>query len=129
MARDGGYCNCCGKHYIESGVDYRTGKDKELLSQHELDSIMYSATQTMVKEFKDGYKKPLLIIELQDESSVPKVIYKGEEVKCKHNVSFEWDTSGAYDNGGLSYAIEHFDTHNRQLTVNRIERRVRDHAI
>src|SRR5690625_5712392 len=37
-------------------------------------------------------KRPLLSIELQDESSVPKVIYKGEEVKYKRNVFLDWDT-------------------------------------
>lgn len=51
--------------------------------------------------------KPLLVIELQDESSVPKVIYKGEEIKHKQNVFFDWDTGNSVT-GGLTYAIEHY---------------------
>lgn len=88
MAKDGGYCGCCGKHHI----------------------------------------RPLLTIELQDETSAPKVFYKGKEVKYKQNVFFDWDTSDAYGLGGLSYAIEHYEKGKEQVTCNRIERRVRDHA-
>lgn len=72
--------------------------------------------------------EPLLTIELQNESSVPKVIYKGVEIKFKANVSFDWETSDAYSRGGLSYAIEHFERQEGQVTSNRIERRINDHA-
>lgn len=37
-------------------------------------------------------KQALLAIELQDETSVPRVFYKGEEVTHKIHVSFDWDT-------------------------------------
>lgn len=69
----------------------------------------------------------LLVIELQDESSVPKVFYKGEEVKYKRNIYFDWNTDTDID-GGLTYAIEHVEIGNAQPTVNRIERRVKGHA-
>lgn len=72
--------------------------------------------------------KPLLVIELQDESSVPKVLYKGEEIKLKQNVFFDWDTSGACSPGGLTYAFEHGELGNKQLAISRIERRVGGHA-
>lgn len=36
---------------------------------------------------------PLLTIELQDESSVPKVIYKGEELSYKQHIHFDWKTA------------------------------------
>lgn len=67
--------------------------------------------------------EPLLTIELQDESSVPKVFYKGKEVTAKINVSFDWLTGGAGDPPGLSYAIENIEHDNLLLTTNRIERR------
>ena len=70
---------------------------------------------------------PLLTIELQDESSVPKVIYKGEEVKGKRNIFFDWDTD-TYNSGGLTYAIEHIDSKDEKPGITRIERRVKGHA-
>lgn len=76
-------------------------------------------------QYKNKNKQPLLTIELQDESSVPKVFYKGEEVKYKSNVFFDWDTSDERSPGGLTYAIEHYEANG---TANRIERRIKDHA-
>lgn len=73
-------------------------------------------------------KQPLLTIELQDEISVPKVLYKGEEITNKVNVLFDWDTSNGLSPSGLTYAIEHIETGSKQLTSNRIERRCGDHA-
>ncbi|PWA08647.1 hypothetical protein DCC39_14510 [Pueribacillus theae] len=83
------------------------------------------------KEVREKYlkPKPLLTIELQDENSVPKVFYKGEEVKSKKNILFDWETSTADDGGGLTYIIEHQETGNKQPTSNRIERRIREHAL
>lgn len=99
MSRDGGYCNCCGKHHIFTGIDYSTGKDVS----------------------------SLLVINLQDETSVPKVFYKGEEITNKVNVFFDWDTdTDVY--GGLSYAIEHLETGGKYPVNNRIERRTKGHA-
>jgi|SRR5690625_417624 len=74
------------------------------------------------------YNKPLLSIELQDETSVPKVFYKGEEVKLKTNVQFDWDTDTEYM-GGLTYAIEHYEHGMVPPVINRIERRVKGHAM
>lgn len=71
-------------------------------------------------------QQPLLTIELQDETSVPKVFYKGEEIKCKKHVYFDWDTNTDVL-GGLSYVIEHAENNNYPV-VNRIERRVKGHA-
>ncbi|WP_440894959.1 hypothetical protein ACS127_10320 [Amphibacillus sp. Q70] len=72
-------------------------------------------------------QQPLLTIELQDESSVPTVIYKGEEVKYKRNIRFDWETDTDQP-GGLSYTIEHVETGNEVPTINKIERRVKGHA-
>lgn len=67
---------------------------------------------------------PLLKIELQDESSVPKVFYKGEEIIHKANVHFDWDTKDAHSLGGLTYGFEYLRSDG---TVERIERRTKDH--
>ena len=101
---------------------------------HECDDCKV-CTEFSSKHYRDNYKcpckdkKPLLTIELQDETSVPKVFYKGEEITNKVNVSFDWDTSDARNPHGLTYAIEHIEIDNGQATVNRIERRCGDHAI
>ncbi|GIN74018.1 hypothetical protein J14TS2_44930 [Bacillus sp. J14TS2] len=74
-------------------------------------------------------KKKLLVIELQDENSVPKVFYKGEEIHLKTNITFDWETTTADPSkGGLTYAIEHYEHGKVPTVLNRIERRVNGHA-
>ena len=72
-------------------------------------------------------QKPLLTIELQDETSVPKVFYKGEEIELKQHIFFDWDTD-TDEFGGLTYAIEHIDKNKGCPVLNRIERRTKGHA-
>ena len=60
MARDGGYCNCCGKHRIRSNMN------------------------------ETSCNKPYLIIEFETHNSEPKVIYKGKEVKFKDSFKLEY---------------------------------------
>lgn len=67
-------------------------------------------------------RNPLLTIELENDTSVPKVFYKGEEITNKINVQFDWETDTDIP-GGVSYAIEHVE----DKGVNRIERKVRGH--
>jgi len=74
-------------------------------------------------------RKPLLTIELQDESSVPVVTYKGEKIMLKKNIQFDWETGTDTDMGGLEYVIEYHETGNEKPTVNRIERRVGENAL
>ncbi|GGN59393.1 hypothetical protein [Oceanobacillus indicireducens] len=74
-----------------------------------------------------GFTPKLLVIELQDETSVPKVFYKGKEIEYKKNVFFDWDTDTSIP-GGLTYAIEHIELGDKYPTVNKIERRVKGHA-
>ena len=75
-----------------------------------------------------GHKPvPLLTIELQDETSVPKVFYKGEEIELKQHIFFDWDTD-TDEFGGLTYAIEHIDKNKGCPVLNRIERRTKGHA-
>lgn len=53
--------------------------------------------------------KPLLIIELEDEHSTPKVLYKGEEIKAKVKINFDWRTKELRDLGGLEFNLEYGD--------------------
>lgn len=68
--------------------------------------------------------EPFFVIKLQDESSIPKVFYKGKEVIYKRNVYFNWDTKTDVSEGGLTYGIEHRE----EEGWTRTERRLRDHA-
>lgn len=72
-------------------------------------------------------KQQLLMIELEDETSAPKVFYKGEEITHKQNVFLEWDTDTDIM-GGLTYSIEHADLGKGYPVTNRIERKVKGHA-
>lgn len=78
-------------------------------------------------DLREGDKQSLLVIELEDESSVPKVFYKGEKIKLKTNIFFDWDTDTDLF-GGLTYAIEHYEEGNKFPTLKRIERKVKGHA-
>lgn len=81
-----------------------------------------------IEQMKGAIRKSnLLVIELKDETSAPKVFYKGEEIELKQNVFFDWDTDTDVM-GGLSYAIEHVVIGKGYPITNRIERRVKGHA-
>lgn len=71
--------------------------------------------------------KPLLTIELESETAVPKVFYKGEEITGKRHVFFDWETDTTIP-GGLTYAIEHIDAKQVRPGITKIERRVKGHA-
>lgn len=69
----------------------------------------------VLEELADAYgiqlePEPLIFIELNDEYSVPKVFYKGEEVEGKARIQFDWKTKrDCACTGGMSLNIEHFD--------------------
>ena len=72
-------------------------------------------------------KEKLLVIELENETTAPKVFYNGEEITHLVHVGIDWDTATAYS-GGLTYAIEHAVIGEGYPVSNRIERRVKSHA-
>ncbi|MGN7305357.1 oxidoreductase [Bacillus subtilis] len=49
----------------------------------------------------------LLTIELTDEQSIPRIIYKGEEITGRIAVDFEWRTKDADQCGSTYYRIKH----------------------
>ncbi|MBE7095424.1 hypothetical protein [Bacillus cereus] len=53
--------------------------------------------------------EPLLQIIQSDVDAVPVVLYKGEEIKGKVRVSFDWKTDGQYDKSGPYIHIEHVE--------------------
>lgn len=56
---------------------------------------------------------PLLQIELENETAVPKVFYEGKEITRKVRVSLDWDTRKLKpDSGGARYNIEYADVVN-----------------
>ncbi|SET85890.1 hypothetical protein SAMN05216389_1445 [Oceanobacillus limi] len=64
---------------------------------------------------------PLLTIELENESSVPKVFYKGEEIKWKDEIRFRWSTKRELPlSGGVDYLIQHFVKGNQNIQLNKI---------
>ncbi|XOT28935.1 oxidoreductase [Bacillus subtilis subsp. subtilis] len=49
----------------------------------------------------------LLTIELTDEQSIPRIVYKGEEITGRIAVDFEWRTKDADQCGSTYYRIKH----------------------
>ncbi|GIP63353.1 hypothetical protein J32TS6_19080 [Virgibacillus pantothenticus] len=88
-----------------------------------VDALSY-ACEHMVEQGDE----PLLVIELENETAVPKVIYKGKEIRLKRHIYFDWTTrTGEPTEGGLTYIVEHYEREEHPA-VNRIERRVEGHA-
>jgi len=75
-------------------------------------------------------KEPLLTIELQDETAVPKVFYEGKEITGKVRVSFDWLTNGMEPlSGGTKFNIEHCETGHKDLVKKGIGLRRGKYAI
>ncbi|MEK4148929.1 hypothetical protein NST02_17860 [Robertmurraya sp. FSL W8-0741] len=105
-------------------VNINTNIDKLL---EKLNDAIYQTAKELADEVEGKENKhPLLVIELENESSVPKIIFKGKEVEEKREILFHWETDTSIP-GGLTYAIEHAEKENCFAT-NRIERRVKGHA-
>ncbi|EOW9527892.1 hypothetical protein ACO11K_001538 [Bacillus cytotoxicus] len=62
--------------------------------------------QNKNRELTQSNEKPLLQIVLSDINAVPVVFYKGQEVKGKVRISFDWKTN---DQLGPYIHIEHVD--------------------
>lgn len=60
-----------------------------------------------IKEPRIGPVTKLLTIELTDEQSIPRVIYKGEEITGRIAIDFEWRTKDADQCGSTYYRIKH----------------------
>ncbi|WP_339161779.1 hypothetical protein [Siminovitchia sp. FSL W7-1587] len=70
-------------------------------------------------------KPPLLVIELENETAVPKVFYKGEEMTAKVHVGFDWETRSCEPlSGGMKLNIEHVDKKVKCPNVRQITHKV-----
>lgn len=49
----------------------------------------------------------LLTIELTDEQSIPRIVYKGEDITGRIAIDFEWRTRNAEQMGSTYFRIEH----------------------
>ena len=65
-------------------------------------------------------KTPLLIIELDTLEGVPKVIYKGEEIKAKASVEFGWKTRTDSFNGTCELSVYHYGTSSQPLVIKEV---------
>ncbi|MCK0471405.1 hypothetical protein [Halalkalibacter sp. APA_J-10(15)] len=107
--KDGMRCPACNGHFVFTG---------------KVETISFHGDGERL-----GHQTPLLVIELENETAVPKVIYKGKEITKKANLFFDWETkTGDHSDGGLTYAIEYLEDDKEYPVVNRIERRVDGHA-
>ena len=83
--------------------------------QMEIISILSMEHDVYERTKKDGSAnrtelKPLLSIELEDETAIPKVFYKGEEIESKTRIQFDWETRREHiGTGGVKFHIEHGD--------------------
>ncbi|PGH81124.1 hypothetical protein CN899_21190 [Bacillus thuringiensis] len=68
----------------------------------------------MYKQFNDN-EEPLLQIVLSDINAVPNVIYKGEEIKGKARVSFDWATDGHRRKPGTYIYIKHVEDSKKRI--------------
>lgn len=73
-------------------------------------------------------EQPYLQITLDELDSVPKVIYKGEEIKLKQEVIFHWETD-TDSPGGTTIEIEHAETGEEYPKSNRVVERIKNHII
>lgn len=62
-----------------------------------------------LKEVESLKKSKYLVIELDEMGSVPKILYKGEEVGPLVKVGFNWDTANAHYPSRQSIMIDHYN--------------------
>lgn len=51
----------------------------------------------------------LLVIELDSETSVPKVFYEGKEIAGKIRIHFNWETKTDEDPGCLNFNVDYYE--------------------
>ncbi len=100
-------CPCCNGLYVDI---WKIDKYKHLKNE----------------EIKGRCDKPYLQITLDELNSVPKVIYKGEEIKLKQEVIFHWETD-TDEFGGTTIEIEHAEASCKYQKSKRIEERIKSH--
>lgn len=78
-----------------------------------IDSLKYAMPDWIPPHVEK--EKTLLVIELENESSVPKVFYEGEEITGKVKVQFDWKTRECnLNSGGTKFNIDYFETGHKE---------------
>lgn len=72
------------------------------------------------KQSNEGVE-PLLQIVQSDVDAVPVVLYKGEEIKGKVRVSFDWETDGQHRKSGTYIHIEHVEDDDEHINTKIIQ--------
>ena len=68
----------------------------------------------------ENKKTPLLTIELDTLKSVPKVIYKGEEIEGKASVEFGWKTRTDSYNGKCELLVHHYGISSQPMVIKEV---------
>lgn len=61
--------------------------------------------------------RSLLVIELEHEDAVPKIIYQGKEIKGIANIHFKWTTKTARKLGYMNFEVNYFNDSNELKTL------------
>ncbi|MCP9280642.1 hypothetical protein [Bacillus wiedmannii] len=72
------------------------------------------------KQSNEGVE-PLLQIVQADVDAVPVVLYKGEEIKGKVRISFDWETDAQYHKSGPYIHIEHVENSEKCINTRVIQ--------
>ncbi|EOW9529885.1 hypothetical protein ACO11K_003649 [Bacillus cytotoxicus] len=67
---------------------------------------------------------PLLVIEVKDMNSVPTVTYKGEDIKGKVLINYEWITKEFEKQGKHNMTIKHIDSYDKFVVGKTIQEEV-----
>ncbi|MCZ6942382.1 hypothetical protein EJ131_17940 [Bacillus mycoides] len=81
---------------------------------------MYKLEKHKQLDSTKANEEPLLQIVLSDINAVPKVIYKGEEIKQKIRISFDWKTNINCQSGSYIH-IEHGEADEKSINTKIIQ--------
>ncbi|SNZ14567.1 hypothetical protein SAMN05421503_2489 [Terribacillus aidingensis] len=92
-------------------------KEYEDRTKHKDDALVpianaIAAIQHIQSQYRPDKKEKLLVIEIDDIHSVPRIIHKGERINMITTAHFEWNTDNEYPQP-KSYHIEHYDEEER----------------
>jgi hypothetical protein len=61
-----------------------------------------------IGEIKTTISK-FLVIELDSDTSVPRVFYEGQEIQRKININFNWETKKGNNQGYLNFTADYYE--------------------
>ncbi|MFV1456984.1 hypothetical protein [Bacillus mycoides] len=88
------------------------------ICERRTNDILENCKQTNVVKREN---EPLLQIVQSDIDAVPVVLYKGERIKVKSRVSFDWETDGHHRKPGTYIYIEHVEDSEKRINTKIIQ--------